>query len=151
MEKLMIDSDVIINWLVKEVEKSTRYNMWIAPTSILELGEKRQLANHVSLLSVFEIRFVLRRKKRWNFTEIEKDLNALGNIVSIVTPSKDELIQANQLQSEQPLDPFDSVLLSHAISLEGILISRDSRFLRIASRYVPCYTPEDYIESCLNT
>jgi PIN domain nuclease of toxin-antitoxin system len=149
MEKLLMDSDVLINWLTQEEEYQTNRKLWLAPSVILELGEKEQLENHISLLSVFEIRFVLRRKKRINSLEFERDIQVMQQIVKCHTPSEIELDQANQLQSEQLLDPFDSIILAQAISLQGILISRDRNFLNIASQYVLSYSPEDYLERCL--
>jgi PIN domain nuclease of toxin-antitoxin system len=149
MEKLMMDSDVLINWLTQEEENKTNRKLWLAPSIILELGEKEQLENHTSLLSVFEIRFVLRRKKRINPLEIERDIQVMQQIVKCHTPSDFELDQANLLQSEQLLDPFDSIILTQTISLQGILISRDRHFLNIASQYVKSYSPEEYIEHCL--
>jgi PIN domain nuclease of toxin-antitoxin system len=149
MEKLIMDSDVLINWLTQEEEYKTNRKLWLAPSIILELGEKEQLENHISLLSVFEIRFVLRRKKRIDSLEIERDIQTMQQIVRCHTPSGLELDQANQLQSEQLLDPFDSIILAQTISLQGILISRGRHFLNIASQYVPSYSPEDYLERCL--
>lgn len=146
MEKLIIDSDALINWLVQEREKGTNLNLWMAPATILELGEAEQLSNHISLLSIFEIRFVLRRKKNKDPKEIEKDIHTLHEFLHIEVPSGNSLLQANQLQSEWPLDPFDSILLAQAISNEATLISRDIKFLKIAKQYIACYSPEEYID-----
>lgn len=151
MEKLMIDSDVLINWLVKEKENKTNRKLWVAPAAILELGAMEQLQNHVSLLSVFEIRFVLRRKKRKDTEEIERDLNRMGRILQIETPTQDVLQEADQLQSKHPLDPFDGVLLAQAMSIKATLISRDNRFLEIAGRYTSSLSPEAYLENILDS
>ncbi|HEX7064835.1 MAG TPA: PIN domain-containing protein [Bacillales bacterium] len=149
MEKLMIDSDVLINWLAKERERNSNRKLWVAPTAILELGEMKQIENHLSLLSIFEIRFVLRRKKGKDFGEIEQDLNQLGHFLHIDVPTESVLQQANQLQGEWPIDPFDSILLAQTIFLDAILISRDNRFLKLAAQYVSSYSPEGYVEDCL--
>lgn len=150
MEKLMIDSDVLINWLAKEKENNTNRKLWVAPAAILELGAMEQLLNHMSLLSVFEIRFVLRRKKHKNTEEIERDLNRMGRILQIETPNEHVLQEADQLQSKHPLDPFDSVLLAQAMSIGATLISRDNRFLEIAGRYTSSFSPEAYLENILD-
>lgn len=150
MEKLMIDSDVIVNWLVQEEEKHTQRKLWIAPTTILELGEMGKQINGLSFLSILEIRFVLRRKKLLNPTHIERDLIKICDILHVYSPTSDELNDANQLQSEQLLDPFDSILLAQAISISAPLISRDRGFLQIARHYTSCYTPEEYLAQYLN-
>lgn len=148
MEKLMIDTDVMINWLAQEV--NTDKELWSAPSTILELGEKGQIHNHISLITVFEIRFVLRRKKKRELTEVEEDLSIVQQIVNSLVPTNEQLLHANELQSKQLLEPFDSIILSQTIALEGILISRDEELLRIASQYIQCFTPEDYINSRLH-
>lgn len=147
MEKLMIDSDVLINWLTQETEKGTNRELWLAPATILELGEAEQLFNHISLLSIFEIRFVLRRKKKRDPKEIERDLHTLHRFLQIEVPDTNVLLQADQLQSEWPLDPFDSILLAQAFSISAMLISRDVRFLKVAKQYITCYSPEEYINT----
>lgn len=146
MERLMIDSDVIINWLAQEEESSSRQPLWVAPTIILELGEKGLTENYVSLLSLFEIRFVLRRKKHVNHNQIEQDIRSIRQIMRCNIPTDIELKQADQLQSENSLDPFDSILLSQALSLQAVLISRDKHFLNIARQYSSALTPEEYLE-----
>ncbi len=150
MEKLMIDSDIFINWLTQEEETATGRSLWIAPSVILEMGENQHLKNYTSLLSLFEIRYVLRRKKRIDFSEIEQDLHAIQRIVRCLTPDSEELKEANRLQSEQSLDPFDSILLAQTIKIQGILISRDQRFLQIAREFVEGFTPEGYVERSLS-
>lgn len=149
MAKLILDSDVILNWLLQEEETATARPLWIAPATILELGEQRQLRNHLSLVSLLEIRFVLRRKKRFGDDEIESDLRRLQSIVEMLTPTEGELIQAERLQSEEALDPFDSILLSQAIMRRNWLITRDVDLLKIAARYIPAATPEQYVEGLL--
>jgi PIN domain nuclease of toxin-antitoxin system len=146
MEKLILDSDVLINWLTLEEETTSGRKLWVAPAAILELGERKHATIFLSLLSFFEVRYVMRRKKSIDLREVENDLRLLGSIVSVQTPTAGDLLQANQLQSEHPLDPFDSVLLSQSISLKGIMITRDSKLLQIAGRFIPCFTPEQYIE-----
>lgn len=149
MEKLILDRDVIINWLAKETETGTEQPLWVSPAAILELGERKELDNHISLLSIFEIRFVLRRKKWFDEQEIERDLHRLTEIATIATPDRSHLEKANQLQIDEPLDPFDSIILAQSISLDGILITRDRLLLDIANRFILSMTPEDYIKSCL--
>lgn len=63
MEKLMIDSDVIINWLTREVKKAQNIVCGLLLRLYWNWARKENLTNHTSLLSIFEIRFVLRRKK----------------------------------------------------------------------------------------
>lgn len=148
MERLMIDTDVMINWLAQEEYDGEE--LWSAPAIILELGEKLQLENFISLITIFEIRFVLRRKKKRGMSEVEEDLSVVQQIIHSLIPTETEMKRANDLQSTELLDPFDSIILAQAISFQGILISRDQRLLKIAKEYIYSYTPEDYIKYCLN-
>jgi PIN domain nuclease of toxin-antitoxin system len=141
----LIDSDVIINWLSQETETITGNPLWMAPAAILELGERKLILNHVSLCSFLEIRYVLRRKEKRDARQINSDLRAFESIVYRLTPDEEELHEADRLQEEHALDPFDSILLAQAVRKQTSLISRDLKFVNIASHYVPAMTPEQYI------
>jgi predicted nucleic acid-binding protein len=150
MEKLILDSDVLLNWLTMELETASGRKLWVAPATILELGERRAITNLISLLSIFEIRYVLRRKKKADHKSIEKDLKAIRTIAEILPPAVEDLGMAERLQADYSLDPFDSIMLAQAISSGAILITRDIRFLDIAAAHATSLTPEQYIESRLS-
>ena len=63
MEKLkvLIDSDVLLNWLIKEHESGTDKNLWEAPYRIISLAQNNNIVCYVSLISLLELQFVLRR------------------------------------------------------------------------------------------
>jgi PIN domain nuclease of toxin-antitoxin system len=149
MANLILDSDVMLNWLLQEEETMTSRELWAAPATILELGERRLLLNQLSLISMLEVRFVLRRKRKFDHIEIETDLRQLSGIVKVLVPTTSELEQAERLQSEETLDPFDSILLSQAIAANSHLISRDSALREVARKYIMASTPEEYIEQLI--
>lgn len=149
MASLILDSDVMLNWLLQEVETQTGKELWVAPAALLELGERRQLEEYISLVSLLELRFVLRRKKKFPDEIIEQDLRQLQQIVRLSVPTPAELEQAERLQGEEMLDPFDSILLAQALTNRRHLVTRDRELLNVAKRYGSASTPEEYIESLL--
>ncbi|MWX60138.1 PIN domain-containing protein, partial [Francisella tularensis] len=80
----------------------------------------------------------------------EHGLGLLNSFLQIENPSQIILEEADRLQREWPLDPFDSIVLAQAISLGTMLISRDNRFLHIAKQYLPSFSPEEYIETIID-
>jgi len=65
MEKsnIFLDTDVILNWLIKEVDQNTGFKLWKCPYEIMKLIEKNDIKAYTSITNIFEITFVLRRKK----------------------------------------------------------------------------------------
>lgn len=144
--QILLDTDVIINWLTKETETVTRKELWKAPFEIISRIEAGQLKGFISLLTVFEIRFFLRRKKKISENQVNADVQKLTEIIEVLIPDEIELLRANKLQSEYPLDPFDAILFSLALGIpEVTLISRDREFLRFASRFVEVSSPEEIL------
>ena len=64
--RIFLDTDVLINWLAKEIDPNTGFDLWRCPYAIIELIERREIVGHTSLTNIFEVRFVLRRKKRYS-------------------------------------------------------------------------------------
>lgn len=94
-----------------------------------------------------EIRFVLRRKKNKLRKEVEQDIQSILGIYQSIVPDEITLLRANRLQSEEELDPFDSILLSTAMTIPEIhLIARDSPFTSITQKYVSTYKPEEFVD-----
>ncbi len=144
--QILIDTDVIINWLTKETETITDKELWKAPFEIISRIEAGQLEGFISLLTVFEIRFFLRRKKKISESQVNADVQKLTEIIEVLIPDEIELLRANKLQGEYPLDPFDAILFSLALGIpEVTLISRDREFLRFASRFVEVSSPEEFL------
>ena len=55
---------------------------------------------------------------------------------------------ANTLQTEHPLDPFDAVHLSLAVGAKPVtLISRDGDFIKLARNFIETATPEEFLKS----
>ena len=144
--RIFLDTDVLINWLVMETDPNTRFNLWRCPYEIVELIEEGQIEGHTSLTNIFEVRFVLRGKKRYGEKKIKECMESLFRLIEIEVPDSGDMLEANRLQSEQPLDPFDSIGLSIILVKSAILVSRDDDFIRHANKLnVGVYTPEEFL------
>src|SRR3989338_215846 len=143
---LLLDTDVIVNWLLKETETATNKNLWKAPFEIIARVEAKEIKGFISLTSLLEIRFLLRRKKGYPPSQVNGDIDKLTGLFEIVIPDEIELLRANKLQNEYPLDPFDAIVLSLALSVpSAILISRDVKFLKISSRLTESLNPDQLL------
>jgi len=147
---LILDTDVITNWLVKETETTTKRELWKAPHKIISLIEDKKLKGLTSLTTLLEIRFLLRRKKEYNELQIENFVNDITSLFEIVIPDEISLLEANKLQSENLLDPFDAISLGICVTQKpSAFISRDSDFLEIASKSIHAFTPEQFVDRFL--
>jgi len=146
--RIFLDTDILINWLAKEIDPNTGFNLWRCPYEIIELIERGEIEGHTSLTNIFEIRFVLRRKKKYGEKKIVECIKSLFGAIEIDVPDSGDMLEANRLQSEQPLDPFDSIGLSIILVNSAILVSRDDEFIELAKKLnVEAYTPEEFLES----
>lgn len=142
---VLLDTDVIVNWLIKEEESVSQRPLWKTPHRIISLIERATLRGFISLTTLFEIRYLLRRKKSCSQHEIGAFISDITSIFDVIIPDEISLLEANKLQMIYPLDPFDSIILGIAVILKPMaLISRDSEFLKIASRHVAALTPEAF-------
>ena len=150
MEKsnVFLDTDVILNWLTKEVDPNTGFHLWKCPYEIMKLIEKEEITAYTSITNVFEIRFVLRRKKKFPEKNIKDFISNLYKKLNIEIPDSIDMLTANKLQDKYALDPFDSIGLGIVQSLpEVTLINRDADFLKLAvGCEIKACTPEKFIE-----
>ena len=145
--RIFLDTDVIINWLAKETDPNTGFDLWRCPYAIIELVERREIVGHTSLTNIFEVRFVLRRKKKYSEEKIRECIESLFGAIEIEVPDSGDMLEANRLQSEEPLDPFDSIGLGIILVKSAILVSRDDEFIKLAKKLnVEAYTPEEFLE-----
>lgn len=145
VKSVILDTDVIVNWLTQEVETITGKNLWSAPYRIITQVEDKKLKGIISLTTILEIRFLLRRKKGLSEKNIATVIEDLVRILEISIPDEITLLRANKLQAQYPLDPFDAILLSLALATKPFkLISRDADFLKIAAKFLPVCIPEDF-------
>jgi len=101
---------------------------------------------YISILSLLEIQYVMRRKKSLSDKQIYDDIERITCQLEVLIPDEITLIQAFNLQKERPLDPFDSILLAQVIREEIILVSRDSAFLEeAAKKCISAFNPEDFL------
>ena len=144
---LLLDSDVLVNWLSLEEDIVTHTKLWDGPHKIITLIEEGRVNGYSTLINIMEIRFVLRRKKKFSENKIQMALAKLAKLINITIPDEINLLKADELQIENPsLSPIDSVLLSVAMAMRDIiLISRDQELLKIASKVIPASTPEEFL------
>lgn len=146
--KILLDTDVVINWLIQETESVSGKELWKAPYEIIKLVENNTVSGIISLTTLMEIRYLLRRKKSYAALQIEDDISKLIAIFNIVIPDEINLLKANTLQAKHPLDPFDSIHLSICIGLTPVtLISRDRDFIKISKQFINSLTPEEFLNS----
>lgn len=145
---VLLDTDVIVNWLTQETETVSRKELWMAPYEIIKFIEAGKISGTMSVTSLLEIRFLLRRKKQFSYSQVEDDISKLSSILDVVIPDEIQLLKANALQTDLPLDPFDAIHLAAAISMNPItLLSRDKAFIQISKQFIEAMTPEEYLSS----
>lgn len=144
--RVLLDTDVVINWLVRESETVSGKELWKSPYEIVRRAEAKALTAFISLTTLLEIRFLLRRKKSFSSRQVEDDLTAITSVIDVIIPDELSLLKANTLQAEHPLDPFDAIHLSLCMGLTPVtLISRDDGFIKIARQFVSAQTPEEFV------
>ena len=145
--RVLLDTDVIVNWLIQETETISNKELWKAPYEIIKLIEAKDLFGIISLTTLLEIRFLLRRKKKYTFHQVEADIRKLTSILDVVIPDEITLLKANALQIDLPLDPFDAICLAISIGASPIvLLSRDKDFIQISKQFLGAMTPEDFLD-----
>lgn len=147
LNRIFFDTDVIVNWLTKEIETVSGRELWTAPYKIikhLDIGPGKW----DGFIPLTTLRYLLRRKKRYSAKQIEEDIGKITALFEVVIPDTTDMLQASSLQSEYPLDPFDAIHLSLCLSLKPVvLVSRDKEFLEISKKFISAYTPEDFLSA----
>lgn len=147
LPRVFLDTDVIVNWLIKETETASNIPLWNAPHSIIQLAESGKITCMISLTTVMEIRYLLRRKKSYSKDQIEDDISILTSSLDVIIPDEIGLLKANALQSDHHLDPFDAIHLAAALGSSPVtLVSRDREFISIAEAFLPAMQPEAFIK-----
>ena len=93
--KILVDTDVLINWLIQETESVSEKELWKAPYEIIRLIEDDTISGIISLTTLMEIRYLLRRKKSYASHQIEDDISNLISIFDIIIPDEINLLKAN--------------------------------------------------------
>jgi len=149
--KVFLDTDVIINWLSKEIDPKTGSELWKAPYEILKKIESGKLLGFTTIINIMEIIFVLRRKKKWKEEKISNAISKFQNInnLTISVPDESDVIAGYNLQTVFPLDPFDSIYFAICRKATDYLISRDRAFINLinkAENKPVAFTPESFLE-----
>ena len=151
---VFLDTDVLINWLAKEVDPNTGEELWRAPLRILKEIEVGELSGFTSIINLMEIIFVLRRKKRW---KDEKIISTIGRIreipnFGVLIPTEADMISAYSIQTVFALDPFNSIYYSMSRKRIDYIISRDSDFISIVNsteKKLVAFTPEKFLKDVM--
>lgn len=108
---VFLDTDVLINWLTKETDPQTHEHLWKAPHRIIKHIEGGKLQGYCSMITLMEIRFVLRRKKKWAEEEISQAINRMQTMknLTILVPTDTDVITGYNLLTTLPLGPFDAI------------------------------------------
>lgn len=149
--RVFFDTDVLINWLCKEVHPRTKYRLWKAPYEILKKVESGKLSGFTTLVNLMEIVFVLRRKKQWKEEKIANAMSKLQGIanLTILVPTDADIIAGYNLQNVFALDPFDALYYAIFRTSADYLVSRDKTFLQLvnqAEKQARALTPEDFLK-----
>jgi PIN domain nuclease of toxin-antitoxin system len=146
--RILLDTDAVVNWLIQETETASGRKLWEAPYEIVKLIEDKSVFGTISLTTLMEIRFLLRRKKSFTPRQIENDIAKLTSIFEVIIPDEIDLLKANTLQADHLLDPFDSIHLAMCIGIQPVtLISRDKDFIKIANKFITASTPEAFLKN----
>jgi len=151
---VFLDTDVMINWLAKEVDPNTGKELWNAPFKILKKIETGEISGFTSIINLMEIIFVLRRRKRW---KDEKTISTIGRIreisnFSVLIPTEADMISAYSIQTVFSLDPFNSIYYSISRRRIDHIISRDLDFISIvneAEKKTLALTPEKFLKEVM--
>jgi len=151
---VFLDTDVLINWLAKEVDPNTGEELWRAPLKILKEIEAGKISGFTSIINLMEIIFVLRRKKRWKDEEIISTIGRVREIpnFSVLIPTEADMISAYSIQTVFSLDPFNSIYYSISKRRIDYIVSRDSDFISIvneAEKKTVALTPEMFLKDML--
>jgi len=134
--KVFLDTDVIINWLVKEIDPKTKLELWRDSYNILKGIEKGELSGFTTLINLMEIIFVLRRKKKWTEENISNTIRRIQQIknLNISIPGESDIISGYNLQTVFNLDPFDALYFAIFRKIGNYIISRDKNFMDLVNK-----------------
>ena len=96
LNRIFFDTDVIVNWLTKEIETVSGRELWTAPYKIikhLDIGPGKW-DGFIPLTTVLELRYLLRRKKRYSVKQIEEDIGKITALFEVVIPDTTDMLQA---------------------------------------------------------
>lgn len=144
------DTDVVVSWLVDEVDPATGYPLWKAPRALMKQIEAGHASGRTSLFTLLELRYLLRRRKVLAPSNIESLITQLEQLLRIVIPDELTLLRANSLQAKHGLGPIDAVQLATAMFEDPCtFVSRDAALLKVAGLFIAAQTPEELLRTPL--
>lgn len=145
---LFFDTDVIVSWLIDEVDPASGKPLGRAPRALTEQIEAGRADGRTSLLTILELRFLLARKKALPRAKIEELISQMEQLLRVVIPNEMVLLRANSLQADHGLGPIDALQLATAIfESPCIFTSRDAALLKVAVLFIPAKTPEELLNT----
>ncbi|NOZ76750.1 MAG: PIN domain-containing protein [Euryarchaeota archaeon] len=144
MDRVFLDSDVLLNVLLKEEGKGGE-KLWEAPVRILNLIGAGRLSGSTSIINLMEIRTVLSRKKKWKKALIFQKEKELKESLDILIPTWTDHIKADKYHRETFLYPMDCLILTLAGNNNYQLITRDSGLL--SQEIVESVNPDDFVKT----
>jgi len=117
--KLFLDTNVIIASLTDEPERGE------TATELLNADHEF----HTSLINIMELRTVLAKKKRMETDRVEEIESDVVSGVNLLVPDASDIMEANKIQRETLLYPFDAFILACAEERDAELVSFDSEIL----------------------
>jgi len=151
--RVFLDTDVLINWLAREVDPNTGRKLWENPYRILKMVEGGKISETTSLINLMEIIFVLGRKKKWKDEEIISKVGMIQKMsnFAVLIPTESDMISAYNLQTVFRLDPFDSIYYAASRNRVDYIITRELEFVKIVNsaenRKFAAVTPEEFLNN----
>ncbi len=117
--RLFIDTNVFVAAVVGEEERS---------------GIARELLNqegefYTSVLNLMELRSVLSKSKGFSRDKLEDVEQEIVEGVDVVIPDSSDFVDANTMQAENLLYPFDAVIFTLSEVHDAELVSFDSELI----------------------
>ncbi len=137
MEKLYIDSNILLNVILEE-------ELLVDSSYKLLCGIEKGVHPAVSsILTVMEIHRILQKcgKKELEIREAVERIAASG--IEIIVPEREEMIAAYGLVRENRIDPADAIHLSVALSSAQVFVTRDRELSSKIRGLIKVKVPEE--------
>ncbi len=137
MEKLYLDSNILLNVLLEEEEFVD------SSFKLLQKIEAGEYSAVTSLLTIMEIHRILQKygKKEGEISEVIQKIPSVG--IEIILPERDDIISSYEFVRNHKIDPVDSIHLSIAMESSTVFVTRDVELTKKISSVIKVVNPED--------
>ncbi len=136
MNKFLVDSDVLLNAVLKGKKQET----------CVEFLNQHEEGISTTILNIMEISSVLSRKYSWKGKDIREVVSTIERGTDVLIPSETEIIEAYELVFYHFFSTIDAILLTLSKGQNQILITYDSGLLSRGSKHTKVNKPEDWID-----